>query len=97
MCGVLAVIVDLLLAIVGGIISGLTGLLPEFDLPMWSQVMSFADDASRFLFMFDGLLPVADYVSVMRAIATIWLPGWMVFRVVKFAVAHIPVLNIGGS
>lgn len=88
-------IVDLLLVVVEGIIAGITAVLPDIDLPYWSEAMGFADDASRFLFTFDGVLPMTDYVGFIRWVATVWAPGWLVFLIVKWLVAHLPFLNIG--
>lgn len=88
---------DVFLGIVGLLIDGLVLLLPSVDLPFWDRVEGFADDASRFLFTFDGLLPMADYITTIRLIAVVWLPGYLTYRVVRWCVAHLPFLNIGGN
>jgi hypothetical protein len=89
------VITDALLFIVGAILDGFALVLPEVSIPGWSTVMGFADDLSGYLFAMDGILPMTEYVSTVRWIVVVWLPGFFAFLLARWVWKYVPVLGKG--
>lgn len=89
-------ITDALLDIVGFVLSGISALLPDVEIPMWDEVLGFADTVNGWLFAFDGWLPLRDLATAIRWIAAVWVPGYLTFNIVRFVWAHVPVLGSGG-
>lgn len=87
-------IFDLALTAVGGLVSLLVLGLPSGEMPFSDQFDSWAETLAGWLWAFDGLIPIAEQVQVVRWIMVTFFPGWMLFLGVRWVVAHIPFLGL---
>lgn len=88
-------ITDALLDLVGLILSGLSALLPNVEIPFWDDVMAFADNLNGWLFAFDSWFPLRDLAEAMRWMLAVWFPGWCAFHIFRYVWSHVPVLGGG--
>lgn len=83
----------LLLGLFGYLIDLLVLILPNGSLPFWSNISAFAPTCAQWLFAVDGLLPIAAYVSAVRWMFLVWMPGWMTFRISQWVWSKVPVVG----
>jgi hypothetical protein len=86
---------DLLLEIIGLLVTGLTAILPDVELPFMADVLAGAGYINSKMHAFNTLLPMAQLLVFYRWVAITWLPAFITFTAVKWIWSHVPFL--GGS
>lgn len=88
--------VQLLMNLVGAIFDVFDAILPDIELDVSAELSEFADVVAGGIAWINGVLPLAELLDAIDWVLVVYLPFVLVFHLVKWIYAHLPVVG-GGS
>lgn len=88
-------IVELLLTVVGALVSALGAIIPDVPMPFSDELSDFAVFVGSTLGGLNAFLPITEVAVVVGWALTVYLPFVITYVSIRWIVSHVPA--IGGS
>lgn len=75
------------------LITGVTFLLPDLEIPYSTELLDFAALIGSYVGMLNSVIPVAEAGVFLGWVFAVWLPVYLSFIVARWVWAHLPVIG----
>lgn len=90
-------IIELLLSVIGALLSGLDAIIPDVPVPFEDELSDFAAFVGGNLGGLNTFLPITEIGVALVWALTVYLPFVVSFCVVRWIFAHVPYVGGGGA